>query len=740
MGASERLVRTATLAELEDAGRLVRSVEGQAVVIFISDGKVYAVDNRCPHMGFPLHRGTLSGRVLTCHWHHARFDVATGGTFDPWADDVRCYPVEVRDGDIWLDVGPRPDRRKHQQRRLSEGLEHNLPLVVAKTVIALVEGGEQLSEPISIGLRFGARNRSRGWGQGLTMLTALANLAPNIDGETRLRSIYQGLAAVAKDCEGQPPRFGLTPLPGPVDDVATLKAWFRQFVEVRDTEGAERCLVTAVDSGVDKLAVADMLFAAATDHRYIQIGHVMDFTNKALEALDLTGWENAPAVLPSLAFGFATASRMEEANAWRHPVDVVALLEAAFERIGPAVNAGRAHVGRWTQSRELMGILLGEDPGGALDALLQQVQDGATVAELAAEVSHAAALRIAQFQTTNEFGDWDTALHTFSFAHAVHEAALRCPSVELLRGVLDAAMSIYLDRFLNVPPAKVPMFRGESEDPQLVLDALPSLLDQQQQVNQAADLAARYLDAGGDVAPLVAALGRLLVREDRDFHTIQAVEAVVREIRSTTDTSTIKDFLVAAVRYLAAHSPTVRASDQTFQIAHRLARGDKLYENAETRVATVLFTDIVESTTRASLHGDRRWRDLLELHNEVVRAEFARFGGKEHDFTGDGFLALFESPTRALHCARTIVESVSRLGIPLRAGVHTGECEVRGDDIRGIAFHVGARVVALAQPGEIWLTSTVRDLISGSGMRLEDRGDHDLKGIDGPVRLYVLRP
>lgn len=740
MAMPERLVRAASLAELESAGRLVLSVEGHAVVVFRAEAKVFAVDNRCPHMGFPLHRGTLSGRVLTCHWHHARFDVATGGTFDPWADDVRCYPVEVRDGDIWLDVGPRPDRRKHHQRRLGEGLEHNLPLVVAKSVIALVESGEQLSEPISIGLRFGTRNRARGWGQGLTMLTALANLAPEMDGETRLRSVYQGLAAVAKDCEGQPTRFSITPLPGHVADVATLKAWFRQFVEVRDAEGAERCLATAIASGVDKLALADMLFAAATDHRYIQVGHVMDFTNKALEALDLTGWENAAAVLPSLAYGFATASRMEEANAWRHPIDVVCLLEGAFEHLGDAVASNGTRVRRWRPTGELTGILLGEDPSGALDALLQQIQDGATVAELAAVVSHAAALRIAQFQTANEFGDWDTALHTFSFAHAVHRAALRCPSVELLRGVLDAAMSVYLDRFLNIPPARVPAFRGQKEDPLVILDSLPSLLDQQQQVNQAADLVARYLDAGGAVAPLVATLGRLLVREDRDFHTIQAVEAAVSEIRSADGAATIRDFLVAAVRYLAAHSPTVRATDQTFQIAYRLARGDKLYENVETRVATVLVTDIVESTTRATVHGDRRWHDLLEMHNEVIRSELSRFGGKEHDFTGDGFLSLFESPTRALHCARAIVESVGRLGIPLRAGVHTGECEVRGDDIRGIAFHVGARVVALAQPGEIWLTSTVRDLISGSGMRLEDRGDHELKGVDGPVRLYVLLP
>src|SRR6266849_1502274 len=693
----DRMIRAASLAELEARGQLVLSLDGQAVVLFLVDAAVHALDNRCPHMGFPLDRGSVSGQILTCHWHHARFDLFSGGTFDPWADDVRRYPVEVVDGDIWIDVGPRPDRRDHHRRRLREGLEHNLPLVMAKAVIALVEGGEEISEPFCIGLLFGVRHRARGWGQGLTMLTALANLSPALETEHRLRAVYQGLSAVATDSENQPPRFPIQPLPRAVTDVPVLKAWFRQFVEVRDAAGAERCLASAIGAGVDRLAVADLLFAAATDHRYLQVGHVLDFTNKALEALDLVGWEHAVEVLPSLTTAFATGARMEEANSWRNPVDLVTLLHNSFELIPHKLAAGTAKRPAWQEPDDLLATLLGDSPNAVLEALLEQLRAGASVAHLAASVAHAAAVRIAQFQVTNEFNDWNTALHTFSFAHAVHRAARRAPSRELLRGVFDAAISVYLDRFLNVPPARIPEYPNSTDDAREILSALPQSLDQQQQVNQTGDLVARYHDAQGPTAALAATIGRLLVREDRDFHTIQMVEAAFSEVTTASTPRARKDYLIAAARYLAAHAPTFRAADQTFQIAQRLARGERLYEVVESKVATVLYTDIVDSTARARKRGDRRWRDLLEQHNRVVRTELDRFGGDERDFTGDGFLALFDSPTRALQCSRAIVESVSQLGIDVRAGLHTGECEIRGDDIRGIAFHVAARVVALAR-------------------------------------------
>ena len=577
---TEALVRAASLEDLHERGRLAVRAGGHALALFFDGGKVHAVDNRCPHMGFPLDRGTVNDGLLTCHWHHARFDLESGGTFDQFADDARVFPTEVRDGDVWVDLSPRGDWKEYRRGRLRDGLERNISLVMAKSVIALLDGDEDPTTSFRDGLLFGVRYRRGGWGQGLTMHTCMMRLLPNLNPEDRPRALYHGLSAVARDSDGAPPRFILSPLPDTTADVPTLKRWFRRFVEVRDAEGAERCIVSAVRSGADHRTLADMLFSAATDHRYIDIGHPLDFTNKAFEALDLAGWEHAEPVLSSLAQGYANADRMEESNSWRNPVDLVAILKAAFEELPQVLEDGRGRRGQWIGSEALVPVLLGDDPQAIADALLQALRGGASEVELAGDVAYAAALRIAHFHTSNEFGDWDTALHTFTFANAVREGLRRVPSPDLLRGAFDAAMSIYLDRFLNVPPARLPQADGENQRPGEVLEELPALLDRQQRVNEAGDAVARYLYGGGDPRPLLSTLGGLLLREDRNFHTIQAVEAAFRQYSRRSGIPEGVNVLVAAARYLAAHAPTVRSQGQTYSIARRLSRGESIHEGA----------------------------------------------------------------------------------------------------------------------------------------------------------------
>jgi hypothetical protein len=532
-------------------------------------------------MGFPLNRGTVRDGILTCHWHHARFDMASGGTFDEWADDVPSFPVEIRGNDVWVDLSPRTDRAAHQRRRLQDGLERDIPLVIAKAVIALLDGVGDPVEPFRLGLDFGVHYRQSGWGQGLTIHTCMMNLLPHLAPEDRARAVYHGLCAVADDCAGSPPRFVARPLPGPAADFSTLKRWFREFIEVRDTEGAERCIISAIRGGADQAQVADMLFAAATDHRYISTGHPVDFTNKALQALDIAGWEHAEAVLTSLVSGYADASRMEESNAWRYPVDLVHLLEYAFEALPTALTRGEQTPTAWAGREALAAVILGDDPEALTHALLDALRAGCPPVDLAGVVAYAAALRIAQFHTSNEFGDWDTALHTFTFANAVHQGLRRTASPDLLRGVLDAAMSVYLDRFLNVPAARLPAPEPAVDDPSTLLADLASLLDRQQQVDSAAELIARYLAGQGSVDELLAVMGRLLLREDRDFHTIQTVEAAFQQYALLKGTPSAPHVLIAAARYLGAHAPTMRAEGQTFQIAYRLSRGDRLFDEAE---------------------------------------------------------------------------------------------------------------------------------------------------------------
>jgi nitrite reductase/ring-hydroxylating ferredoxin subunit len=579
-GGTHNWLRALAASKLPEGQRRTVVVGGHTVVLFNSHSRLFAVDNRCPHMGFPLDRGTVRDCILTCHWHHARFDLETGGTFDQWADDVRVFPVRIENGAVLVDVADRGDRRQHFLRRLGDGLERDIPLVIAKSVIGLLDRGGDPREVTRAGLEFGVRNRRDGWSAGLTILTCMANLAPWLNADDRLRATYHGLAAVAEDSAGHAPRFTVRPLPGKPADLATLKRWFRRFVEVRDSEGAERCITTAVRSGADSSALADMMFSAATDHRYLSTGHVLDFTNKAFEALDHGAHDLAEPVLASLAGSYATGERMEEANAWRNPTDLIGICERAFDAIPRALEADRRRQSHsWSGREELATVLLGDEPQAIADAMLTALCDGASLSALAATVAYAAGRRIAQFHVSNEFGDWDTAHHGFTFANAVHQAIQRAPSAELLRGAFDAAMGIYLNRFLNVPAAKIPTANDTAgADPHELLEALPGLLDRQQQVDEVAELVAGYLAQSGERDAIIAALGRALLREDRDFHTIQNFEAAVRVHSYLGASPAGGQVLVATARYLAAHSPTVRAQGQTWNVATRLHRGDHLFE------------------------------------------------------------------------------------------------------------------------------------------------------------------
>ncbi len=166
--------------------------------------------------------------------------------------------------------------------------------------------------------------------------------------------------------------------------------------------------------------------------------------------------------------------------------------------------------------------------------------------------------------------------------------------------------------------------------------------------------------------------------------------------------------------------------------------GSRVAQPPDRILATVLYTDLVDSTGTASRLGDRRWRALLDLHDEVVRDALARGSGREVKHTGDGFLATFDGPARAIRCAEAIREGLQPLGLEVRVGLHAGEIELRPDDIGGIAVHVGARVAALAEPGEILVSRTVRDLVAGSGISFTDRGVHRLKGVDDDWQLYAV--
>ncbi|MGI8914814.1 MAG: Rieske (2Fe-2S) protein [Chloroflexota bacterium] len=580
------LLKVGSLEELRRQGCMVVSGGRHGVAVFYNDGTPRAVDNRCPHMGFPLSRGSVAQGILTCHWHHARFDLESGGTFDPFADDVRAYPVSVRDGQVLVDLQPvEGDYVGHWKDRLQDGLEQNLSLIVIKAVLALQEAGVPAADVLAIGARFGTQYRDAGWGPGLTILTALANTLDSLAPEDRTLALYHGLVRVAADCAGSPPRFSLDPLPNDVVDIRQLRTWFRGFAEVRDGDGCERTLLTAIQRGATPAELADLLLAAATDHFFLSGGHTVDFINKACELLDHTGWQHAAQVLPSVIRGIAQGQRSEEQNAWRHPIDLVTLLEPVFRELPELVDL-HATPGRWHSFNALVDALLAAEPQDSVAALVDALQSGATVAELSQAVAYAAALRVARFHTSNEFGDWITVLHTFTYCNALDQGLRRAPSVDAARGIFHGAMKLYLDRFLNMPAARLPRESDVADLPtseDALLQALETLLDREQQVNQAGAMTFLFLSLGHNPAALLRTFGHLLLREDAEFHSYQMLEAGLRQHRAlqTVQPTAAPAVLVAVARYLAAHSPTSRAMLQTARSAWRLQRGEELYASPE---------------------------------------------------------------------------------------------------------------------------------------------------------------
>ncbi len=567
-------VAVCTLEDLRERGQVLATVGDRRVLVVEHEGEVRAIDNRCPHMGFPLHQGTLADGILTCHWHHARFELAGGCALDLFADDVPTFATEIVDGMVRVAATPRTrDERSHALAKAEQGLEHQLSLVLAKAAITLEETDTRI-EALQRTATFGVRNRVDGWSSGLSILTCLANLMPHLDPADRPRALFHGMVHVAAGTAGSPPSFDLTPLVDPDDAPDRLLGWFRRFVETRSEDAAERVLTTAIDRGLDPRAVADLVYAASTDHRYLDEGHVLDFATKAFELLGHIGWDAAGELLPALVPPLVTATRMEETSNWRAPIDVAAAVEAAIPELLTALDAGADHVqDAWADHAALAEVVLDAEPDETLSLLVSQAAAGVPMAELSAAVAYAAALRAAHFPTSNEHDDWDTVHHTFTFANAVDQAVRSYPSRLLARGILDAAAAVYLERFLNVPKRPLP----DASLPDASAADLLATFDTHGRIDEAGEITAALVRSGG-AGEVVRTLGHGLLREDAGFHEYQILDAALSQATRFDGRPEAEHVLVGASRFLAARYPTVRARRQTFDIALRLHRGEAIHD------------------------------------------------------------------------------------------------------------------------------------------------------------------
>ncbi|MHB1988841.1 MAG: Rieske (2Fe-2S) protein [Acidimicrobiales bacterium] len=575
------------LEELQEKGYLTGKVGAQPICVFWHEERAYAIDDRCPHLGFPLHRGTVESGIVTCHWHHARFDLCSGGTLDPFADDARAYPVEIDNGRIVVVAQSRVFDKDLLFRRLAEGLEQGLTLVIAKAVLGLVDGNVQLREIVSAAAQFGCRYREQGFGPGLTVLCAMANVVDRLDEADRSLALVHGLSFLSGDTRGRPPRFPLEPLSGGSGvAVERFGPWYRRFIDTRSGDAAERALISAIVTRTSLEELCKIMGEALTDHVFLDEGHILDFTNKAFELVDHLGEVGAGLVLPTVAHETATATRHEEEGAWRHPHDLAGLAAEAADRLAgflvthgwsdgsPASGAGESFEASGGPSM-LAWAILGDEPAAIVEAIFDAIAGGASAEQLSRAVAYAAALRITRFHTQNDHGDWDVVHHGFTAANGLHQMLVRAPSTATLRGVFHVALKVFLDRFLNVPAARLPdVSTGDLTD-------LVACWDAEGQVDRAGAITYGYLRDGGDQDRLVAVLGGALLNEDAGFHWFQTYEAAVRQAsawpRGSEEAALI---LAGTARFLAAHTPTRRELAQVVRIAGRLRRGEALYEES----------------------------------------------------------------------------------------------------------------------------------------------------------------
>jgi hypothetical protein len=280
----------------------------------------------------------------------------------------------------------------------------------------------------------------------------------------------------------------------------------------------------------------------------------------------------------------------EDSTAWRQPIDLVALCDDAASQLLDLFATCRGMQG-WPDHAALAHELLGDDPARIVDAIKAAIRARAAPADLGRSLAYAAALRVARFGTANEHSDWETAHHVFTHANALHQMLERIGTasadghVTAVRGVLHGAMALYLTRYLNVPPARIPGEGGERlddlpADAKMIRAALLDAFDRQRQVDLAARLVARHLTLGHSPHALIATLARAVLREDAGFHAYQMLEAGIRQFSAWGDADAGRHILIAVARYLAAHSPTERAALQTANIARRLMQGGELHQEA----------------------------------------------------------------------------------------------------------------------------------------------------------------
>ncbi len=578
--------RLAPAAEFTEGEGRPFTVDGTHLAVFLYKGELQAVDNRCPHMGYPMSKGSIRDGVLICHWHHWEFDLKTGGCLLTSGDDLRAFPVEVRDdGHAWVGIPPgeREDARRRLvargKRALEQGLKDRSSFLIAKAVAALRQTGATPREIIQQGIYYGAHKTSEGWSSGLAILTLAANLWDDIAPEDQNLFLVHGLSQIAARTSGSSRRQRFPfPRTEADQDLETLKRWFRTFVDQRHHGAAERILLTLRDRDCGRDILADFVFTAATDFYFTGDGHALDFANKMFEALDYVQWQGGHEILRPIVVDLVSRTRHEETSRW---ADSLPALEDTFSRLDEIWEENRRNHASLEIS-EFAQVMLGDDFAPIIARIEEALRAGVPPTEICRAMTYAGAVRTLRFHLKNE-GDWHDVANIYSYAHALYRAFHYASSKALLRAIFHGAVFMTYLRWLNMPAARVPQHGqriGEDfASDEAMLGRLGELADFQK-VFEAELLVSQYLEEGRDITRLRHALAHVMLREDAELHMFQVLEAAFRHYDLSTDPEEKRVHLLAATRYITAQKVMKNILWST-QNAERLQRGELLSERED---------------------------------------------------------------------------------------------------------------------------------------------------------------
>ncbi|MGC8486866.1 MAG: Rieske 2Fe-2S domain-containing protein [Clostridia bacterium] len=563
-------------ADLKDGGHRVVTIDRTPLMLLRTGDRIAAMDSRCPHMGYPLTKGTVEEGILRCHWHHWRFDVESGGCFTAGGDDVPTYDVEVdADGNIFVSAAPRgstaASKTQHAWTRLEEGIRENRSFLRARSLVSLAGEGIPHAEVAAHATRIALLYSRAGVSSGLVVLAAVLNVLEEtrLTPEEQVLGLSHALRHIAADISARTPKRPELRLPDPLPERQRLKEWFLEFLEERETAGSERCLRTLLYEEGTVPEALSWLVVAATRHVFLSTGHVIDFLNKARELTDHLSDDPATVteVLVGMLRPIADGFRHEEDLDWQ---DLLGFLEEAE---APPADAPELTVN----------VLLGDDPAAIARALAGAFHTGTPVAELARVQAEAAVRRLGRFPVANA-DDWDAVHHLVTNANGVLGLAQALGGRDaetdraLFRAVLHSAFYGYLNRFLNLPRHYLP---GENrrvarpEDRDVTLTRWKEAMANGQTDDaswRAAEMLA--LEPMGEVEGTWV---RAVWREDAGFHALQALDAALMLERRLGERLDGHWPLLAGLRFTTAQRDRRLVQWET-ETAFKLARGEHLVD------------------------------------------------------------------------------------------------------------------------------------------------------------------